>query len=103
VLLAVVAVVLAGRVAPLMRYEVGAMCGLGAGLLAAVVVTGLVALAGGSAGPGRMSEVGAQAGSVFGAAAVSLAAGGLVGGLVAVWRARRRSRSEMSTDGTSAG
>jgi Na+/glutamate symporter len=50
-----------------------------------------------------MSEVGAQAGSVFGAAAVSLAAGGLVGGLVAVWRARRRSRSEMSTDGTSAG
>jgi hypothetical protein len=103
VLLAVVAVVLAGRVAPLMRYEVGAMCGLGAGLLAALVVTGLVALAGGSAGPGRMAEVGAQAGSVFAAAAVSLAAGGLVGGVVAVWRARRRSRTETSTDGTSAG
>jgi hypothetical protein len=101
VVLAVVAVVLAGRVAPLDRLETGAMSGLAAGLLAAVALTLLVALAGGSAGPGRMAEVGASAGSVFGASAVSLGAGGLVGGLLASWRVRRRSDDEVSTTGTS--
>ena len=103
VLMALLGVVLASRVAPVKRLEIGAMCGLVAGLLAAVALTLLVSLAGGSAGPGRMAEVGADAGSTFLAAAVSLGGGGLVGGVLAVWRARSRARREMSTAGTSAG
>jgi hypothetical protein len=103
VLLALVGVVLAARVAPVARFEVGAMCGLAAGLLAAVALTALVSLAGGAAGPGRMADIGADPAGTFLAAAVSLGGGGLVGGVLAVWRARRRARAELSTAGTAAG
>jgi hypothetical protein len=103
VLLAACAVVLAVRIVPVERYDAGAAQGLAAGLLAATVFTALVGLAGGSAGPGRMAEVGAAAGSTFLAAAVSLGGGGLVGGVAAAWWSRRRSRAALSKAGTTAG
>lgn len=90
VVLAAVGVVLVGRLAPVTRFDHGALRGLGAGLGAALIVTLLVALAGGAVGPGRMADVGAPVLDTFGAAAVSLGGGGLIGGLVAAWRSRRR-------------
>lgn len=101
ILLTIGAVMLAARVGEVERIEASALAGLGAGLVAALVLTGLVVLAGGSAGPGRMAEVGAAAGSILAAAAVSLGAGGLVGGVLASWRAHRRSRAVTSTRGPS--
>lgn len=103
VLLAAGAVVLTVRIVPVERYDAGAAQGLAAGLLAATVFTLLVGLAGGSAGPGRMAEVGAAAGSTFLAAAVSLGGGGLVGGVAAAWWSRRRSRAALSKAGTTPG
>jgi len=103
VLLAAVAMVLVVRIAPVGRYDAGALRGLGAGLLAAVLLTLLAALAGGSAGPGRMSDVGADLWSVLLAACVSLGGGGLVGGVLAAWRSRRLTADEPSGPGTAAG
>jgi hypothetical protein len=103
VLLAAVAMVLVVRLVPVGRYDAGALRGLGAGLLAAVLLTLLATLAGGSAGPGRMADVGADTWSVLLAACVSLGGGGLVGGVLAAWRSRRRSARELSGPGTAAG
>jgi hypothetical protein len=103
VLLAAVAVVLVVRVVPVERFEVGAVRGLCAGVFAALLFTVLATLAGGSAGPGRMQDVGAETWGTFLAGAVSLGAGGLVGGVLATWRSRRRSRKELSKAGTAAG
>jgi hypothetical protein len=103
VLLALVGVLLAARLVPVERFETAAALGLGAGLLAALALTALVVLAGGAAGPGRMAEVGAPAGATFLAAAVSLGGGGLLGGVLAAWRARRRARAGMSTGGGATG
>jgi len=102
VLLALVGGYLAGRVHPTERYERGAARGLGAGLAASVVFTGLAVLAGGSVGPGRMAEVGVQALSIGTAAAVSLGGGGLLGGVVAAFVSRRRARADLSRSGTAA-
>lgn len=102
VLLAAVAVLLAGRRIPVERFEVGALRGLGAGLLAAPLLTVVVLLAGGAAGPGRMADVGADATSTLLAAAVSFGGGGLVGGVLSAWASRRRARKELSTAGTEA-
>lgn len=90
VVLAAVGAVLAGRLAPVSRYDHGALRGLAIGLGAALLVTLVAALAGGAAGPGRMADVGAPVLDVLGAAAVSLGAGGLIGGLVSAWWGRRR-------------
>ena len=103
VLVAALAVVLAARLRPVRRIEVGAMRGLGAGLLAAALLAVMVALAGGAAGPGRMSAVGAPVWSTFLAAAVSCGGGGLVGGAAASVWARRRTRDGVSTAGAAAG
>lgn len=102
VLVALVGGYLAGRMHPTERYELGAARGLGSGLAASLVFTGAAVLAGGSVGPGRMADVGVQALSLGTAAAVSLAAGGLLGGVVATFVARRRARAELSTSGTGA-
>jgi hypothetical protein len=96
VLLSLVAVVLAVRLVPVERLDVGAMRGLAAGALAAVLFTSLVLLAGGSAGPGRMADVGAPAGSTFLAALVAFGGGGLVGGVLGAWWSTRRARRNAS-------
>lgn len=100
VVLTAAAVVLTSRLAPLVRLDVAALAGLGAGLATAVVITVLVTLAGGAAGPGRMTDVGAPVVDTFLAAAVSCGGGGLVGGLLAAWQSRRRLGAEASGGGT---
>ena len=86
---------------PVAGYEEGALRGLASGVLAAVLLTALVLVAGGSAGPGRMAHIGAPGLQTLGAAGVAMAAGGLVGGVVATWWQRRRAlRAASSTAGT---
>ncbi|HEY0775121.1 MAG TPA: DUF6350 family protein [Nocardioidaceae bacterium] len=97
VLLTAVAVTLASRRTKAARVDLGALWGLGAGLLAAVLFALLVDLAGGAAGPGRMAVVGGDPWATFLAAAVSCGGGGLAGGAHGTWWARRT-----STPGTGA-
>ncbi len=86
----VLAAVLTVRRFPVLGYETGAVRGLGAGVLGGVLVTVLVALAGGAVGPGRMADIGADLLDTFVAATVAMGVGGLVGGVAATWWARRR-------------
>lgn len=89
VLLAAVACVLVGRVLTTSSYRVGLLRGLGAGALAAVLVTVLLAAAGGAIGPARMTEIGVPVGAVLQAASLRLVGGALLGALAATWWARR--------------
>lgn len=89
-LAAVLAAALVVRRFPVLGYEAGAVRGLGSGVLGGVLVTVLVALAGGAVGPGRMADVGADLLETFVAATVAMGVGGLVGGVAATWWARRR-------------
>lgn len=75
---------------PVLGYETGAVRGLGSGVLGGVLVTVLVALAGGAVGPGRMADIGADLLETFVAATVAMGVGGLFGGVAATWWARRR-------------
>ncbi len=88
-LLAAVFVVRRRHAHPDTGWDVGALRGLSAGVVAAVLFAMLAAVAGGSVGPGRMADVGPAVGSVLFHAIVSLGIGGLVGGVVATWLTRR--------------
>lgn len=77
---------------PAGSWEAGALRGLVGGVLAAVALALLAALAGGAAGPGRMAEVGAAPVDVLVHGVVSLGLGGLAGGLLSAWWSRRRGR-----------
>lgn len=68
---------------PTLRWDHGALRGCAAGLLAALAYAALLTLASGTAGPGRMAEVGAPVADVLVHAFTSLGIGGLVGGLIA--------------------
>ena len=92
VLLTAVAVTLASRRTRAARVDLGALWGLGAGLLAAVLLALLVDLAGGAAGPGRMAVVGGDPWATFLAAAVSCGGAGLAGCALGTWWARRPSK-----------
>lgn len=89
-LAAALAAALVVRRFPVPGYESGAVRGLGSGVLGGVLVTVLVALAGGAVGPGRMADIGADLLETFVAATVAMGVGGLVGGVAATWWARRR-------------
>lgn len=99
VLAAAVAAALTARVVPAERLDLAGLRGLGAGLLGAVVLAVLLALAGGSAGPGRMADVGAPFMDTLQAAAVACGGGGLLGGLVGGWWSRRRVSGAGTADG----
>ena len=71
------------------RFEVGALHGLLGGLGGGVLLALLASVAGGSVGPGRMSEVGVSLGAVLPSAVLALGVGGVLGGLVGAWLARR--------------
>ena len=90
VLAAALGVVVMQRRHPVFSYEAGAARGLGSGLAGGLLVTAAVALAGGSVGPGRMSDVGAPLLDTLIAATVAMGVGGLFGGVVVTWWARRR-------------
>jgi hypothetical protein len=99
VVLTAAGVALAVRKAGATRWDLAAVSGLGAGVLAALLLTLLVSLAGGAAGPGRMAVVGGDPWAVLLAAAVSCGGGGLVGGALGAWWARRRPVSTPGTGG----
>jgi hypothetical protein len=90
VVLTALAVARSQRAHPTTAWDQGALRGLVAGVLAAVVFGVLALVAGGAVGPGRMTDVGPAAGQVLVHAVVALGAGGLLGGLLATWRQRRR-------------
>ena len=75
---------------PTYRWEEGALHGCGGGMLAGAIFGILALLAGGSVGPGRMSDVGPLVGSVLVHAVTAFGIGGLLGGLLATWWQRRR-------------
>jgi hypothetical protein len=87
---AVVGAVLMLRRHPVLSYEAGAGRGLGSGVVAGVLTTLLVALAGGGVGPGRMAHVGAPLLDTLVSATVAMGVGGLVAGIAATVWARRR-------------
>ncbi|WP_104106012.1 DUF6350 family protein [Nocardioides sp. 616] len=91
VLVAAAAVVRLQRRRPTLRWDEGALRGCGGGIVAAVVLTVLAALAGGAAGPGRMREVGVFSGDLLVHSVTALGLGGLLGGLVITWWQRRTS------------
>ena len=89
---AVVAAVAAARWQhrqPTLNWFEAALRGCGGGLLAAFGYAAMAALSGGSAGPGRMSTVGPDAGEVLVHALVAFGFGGLVGALAMTWWQRR--------------
>ncbi|MGN6575798.1 MAG: cell division protein PerM [Nocardioides sp.] len=90
VLLGALAGALVVRRHPHPGYDTGAGRGLAGGVLGGVVLSVLVHLAGGAVGPGRMADVGAPFLEVLLIASVALGGGGLLGGVIATWRLRRR-------------
>jgi hypothetical protein len=75
---------------PPLPHDLAALRGAGAGFLAGLLVTVLVALAGGPLGNGRMSEVGARGAEVCVFATGLMGLGGLLGAVVQNWWRRRR-------------
>ena len=76
---------------PPLAHDLAALRGAGAGFLAGLLVTLLVALAGGPLGSGRMADVGAPVGEVLVFATGLMGLGGLVGALALnLWRRRVR-------------
>lgn len=98
VLVAGVGAARAQRRHPTTGWLDGALRGCAGGLLAALLVAAVTALAGGAAGPGRMQEVGAPAGSVLVHALPELGLGGLAGGLLMTAWQRRRARPATTAD-----
>lgn len=90
VLVAGIAVFRSQQRHPTLAWDQGALRGVVAGALAGVALGVLAALAGGAVGPGRMATVGPVATEVLFHAIVSFGIGGLLGGLTATWRERRR-------------
>jgi hypothetical protein len=89
VLAAAVAAGVMLRVGPAVGYQTAAVRGLAAGVLGGLALAGLIALAGGAVGPGRMADVGAGAAEVALAAAVTMGLGGVLGAVVSTWWSRR--------------
>jgi hypothetical protein len=81
----------AQRRRPTLRYDEGALHGCAGGMLAALAFTCVAAVAGGAAGPGRMTEVGPLIGPLLVHSMTALGLGGLVGGLLITWWHRRGS------------
>jgi hypothetical protein len=94
VLCAAVGAVLAGRRHPTTAWDQGALRGGLAGVLTGVAFGLLALVAGGAVGPGRMADVGPEAAQVLVHGIVSFGIGGLLGGVVATWHARRRGALE---------
>ena len=86
---AAAAAILMLRRFPVRQYELGALRGLCAGGLGGVIFALSAVLAGGSVGPGRMSEIGVSLGETIVAAGAAMGVGGLLGGLAMTWWVRR--------------
>jgi hypothetical protein len=71
--------------------DLAALRGAAAGFFAGVLITIAIGFAGGSAGTGRMADIGAPDARILVFATGTMMVGGLVGGLVNEWFSRRRS------------
>lgn len=89
VLVAAVAVARSQRRHPVLVWDQALLRGGSAGVLAGLAVALLAAIAGGAVGPGRMAQVGPDAGEVLVAAIVAFGIGGLLGSAYAAWRMQR--------------
>ncbi len=89
VLAGALAMALATRRCGVRRFERGALHGVAGGVGGGVLLALVTGLAGGSVGPGRMSEVGVAFGQLLPVAVLSLGVGGVVGGLLGTWLVRR--------------
>lgn len=74
---------------PTVRWDLGLLRGLGAGVVAGAVVGIASAIAGGAVGPGRMADVAPLAGAVLAHAVAYFGLGGLLAGAVMTWWQRR--------------
>jgi hypothetical protein len=83
---------------PPIAHDLAALRGAGAGFVGGVLVTLLVALAGGPLGTGRMAEVGAPVAEVLVFATGLMSLGGLVGAVTQNWWRRRRGESPADPD-----
>lgn len=90
VLAGLLAAVVALRHSPVSALDRAALRGGLAGLLAGAATGGLLALAGGSVGPGRMADVGAPVLICTGIAMLAMTLTGVLSGVLVCWRARRR-------------
>ncbi len=88
----VVGVTLMLRRHPAVGYAQALGRGLGAGVAGGLLVTVLIARAGGSVGPGRMSDVGADLLPILVSATASMGVGGLFAGVAVTALARRARR-----------
>ena len=95
---AAVGVARAQRRRPTLRYEEGALHGCAGGMLAGAAFGVLAALAGGMAGPGRMTDVGPLVGSVLVHGVTAFGIGGLLGGLAMTWWQRRGAEPAVETE-----
>lgn len=80
----------AHRSFPTVAWDRGMLRGGLAGVAVGVAFGLLAAIAGGAAGPGRMTDVGPLVGQVLFHGIVSFGIGGLLGGALATWLLRRR-------------
>jgi hypothetical protein len=94
VLVGLGAALLTGRLLPTRSVQVGAARGLGAGVLASVLLGVAASAAGGAIGSGRMAEIGVGFWTVLFAGVLPLGLGGTLGGLAATWWARRHDLHE---------
>jgi hypothetical protein len=78
--------------------DLAAMRGAGAGLLGGVLVTVLVAVAGGPLGTGRMADIGAPVGEVLVFATGLMCVGGALGAFVQAWWDGRHGASPDAPD-----
>jgi hypothetical protein len=90
VLAGIVAGLTAVRRLPALGHLAAVGSGAGAGVVGGLLVGVAIALAGGSAGPGRMAEIGAPALMCLAVAAAAFGLGGLLGGAVVRLLGRRR-------------
>jgi hypothetical protein len=89
VVAAAVSVGLVQRRHPVLAWDLAALRGLGAGVLAACVTALLTGLAGGALGSGRMADLGASMPEVLVSGALAMGFGGLLGALVTTFVQRR--------------
>jgi hypothetical protein len=100
VLAAAVSVGLVQRRHPVLAWDLAALRGSGAGVVAGVLTALLTGLAGGSLGSGRMADIGASVPELVVAAALSMGFGGLLGALCVTFVQRRQTVEESDTEDT---
>lgn len=94
VLVAALAVALVQRRHPVRAWDLAALRGTGAGILAGLLTGLLTVVAGGALGDGRMADLGPSAGAVTAAAMLAMGLGGLLGALVMTFLQRRTAGPE---------